>query len=147
MRRRSIASLVAVVWFAFLPALSWAGEKKKPDATLKLTEGSVAVGVGWTWGKGELHYKGKTYKFKVEGLSLGELGQKKASATGEVYNLKKLEDFDGLYAAGGAAATAGEGKGVAALQNPNGVSVLLKSTTQGLDLKAAAEGIKLTLEK
>ena len=33
----------------------------KPDATLRLSEGSAALGVGWSWGKGVLTYKGKTY--------------------------------------------------------------------------------------
>src|SRR5262245_28264077 len=59
---------------------------KKPDGTVKLTEGAVAVGIGWSWGKGTLTYKGKTYPFKVEGLSVLEVGVKKAAATGEVYN-------------------------------------------------------------
>ena len=68
---------------------------KKPDATLKLSEGSVGAGIGWSWGKGVLTYKGKTYPFKVEGLSVGELGITKAEATGNVYDLKKLEDFSG----------------------------------------------------
>jgi hypothetical protein len=124
-----------------------AEEKKKPDATLKLTEGSVAVGIGWSWGKGELKYKGKTYKFKVEGVTAGELGKTKVEATGEVFNLKKVEDFDGVYAAGGAGATGGTGQGVSALSNARGVSVLLKSATEGANLKIAVEGIKFTLEK
>lgn len=148
MFRRGIAWFVAALVLVLVPVLAGADDaKKKPDATLKLTEGSVGVGIGWSWGKGELRFQGKTYKFKIEGLSVGELGKKKAEASGEVFNLKKLEDFNGVYAAGGASATGGVGHGTAALTNPNGVSILLKSTTSGLDLKAAAEGIKLELEK
>jgi hypothetical protein len=40
---------------------------EKPDATLSLTEGSVAVGIGFSWGKGTLSYKGKTFPVNVEG--------------------------------------------------------------------------------
>lgn len=148
MRRRLMASIAAAGMIVSLASVSLAAdEKKKPDATLKLTEGSVAVGIGWSWGKGELKYQGKAYKFKVEGLSVGEVGKTKVEASGEVFNLKKLEDFNGVYAAGGAGATGGTGQGVTALANARGVSVLLKSETTGANLKIAAEGIKLTLEK
>lgn len=141
-------NLVAVGTIALLAAAALAeGEKKKPDATLKLSEGSVAVGIGWSWGKGELKYQGKTHKFKVEGVSAGEVGKTKVEASGEVFNLKKLEDFDGVYAAGGAGITGDTGQGVTALANARGVSILLKSETKGVNLKLAAEGIKLTLEK
>ena len=36
--------------------------------------GSVAVGIGYTWGGGDVKYKGKTYKIKIDGLSAGEIG-------------------------------------------------------------------------
>ena len=51
-----------------------------------------------------LTYKGKTYPFKVEGLSVGEVGITKAEATGNVFTLKKIEDFSGIYRAAGAGA-------------------------------------------
>ena len=122
-------------------------EAKKPDATLTLTEGSVAVGIGYSWGKGTLTYQGKKHPVKVEGLSVGEVGVTRATATGNVYNLKKLADFDGNYVAGGAEATVAGGAGVTAMKNQNGVVIELKSTTQGASLKLAAEGIKLSVVK
>src|SRR5262245_46386090 len=70
---------------------------QKPDATLRLSHGSVAAGIGWSWGSGTLTYKGKDYPVKVTGLSLGKVGISGGSATGEVYNLKNLQDFDGHY--------------------------------------------------
>ena len=139
----AVAGMIALVAGSVLAA----DAKKKPDATLKLSEGSVAAGIGWSWGHGTLSYKGKTYKFKVDGLSIGELGLTKAVASGKVYNLNKLEDFDGVYAAGGAAATAGQGAGYNAMSNASGVSVILHSDTKGANLKLAAEGVKFKLEK
>lgn len=53
-------------------------EEKKPDATLKLSQGQVAVGIGWNWGGGVLTYKGKNYPFKVDGLSVDDIGVTKA---------------------------------------------------------------------
>jgi len=75
---------------------------EKPDATLRLSGGSLAAGIGFSWGKGTLTYKGKDYPVSVNGLSLGKVGISGASAYGEVYNLKKLQDFNGHYHAGGA---------------------------------------------
>ena len=75
---------------------------EKPDATLRLSGGSLAAGIGFSWGKGTLTYKGKDYPVSVNGLSLGKVGINSASAYGEVYNLKKLQDFNGHYHAGGA---------------------------------------------
>jgi hypothetical protein len=131
---------------SFLGGLAVAQEKK-PDATLKLTERDVAIGVGFSWGKGTLNYKGKTYPVKVEGLSVGEVGVNQATAVGNVYNLKKLEDFDGNYTSAGAGGTLGGGAGVTEMKNQNGVVIGMKSTTQGASLKLASEGIKLSIAK
>jgi hypothetical protein len=145
--RRVLTGLMAVgSLVALLTGLALA-QAKKPDATLSLTEGSVAVGIGYSWGKGTLSYQGKTYPVKVEGLSVGEVGIQRATATGDVSNLKKLADFSGNYVAGAAGATVGGGAGVTTMKNQNGVVIDLKSTTQGASLKLAAEGLKLTLEK
>lgn len=146
MHRRWIVmvALAAVVALLAGPALA---DDKKPEATLRLSEGSVAAGIGWTWGSGELNYAGRTYKVKVSGLGVAEVGVTKAEATGNVYNLKKLEDFDGVYAAAGAEGTAGKGAGVSSLRNSKGVVINLKSETKGANIKVAAEGIKLTVEK
>lgn len=122
-------------------------QAKKPDATLKLSEGTVAVGIGFSWGKGTLAFKGKNYPVKVQGLSVGEVGVNRATAVGSVYNLKNLADFDGNYVAGGAEATVAGGAGVTAMKNQNGVVIELKSTTQGASLKLAAEGLKLSVMK
>jgi hypothetical protein len=147
MRRRLIASIVLGGVMAILAGPALAADAKKPDATLKLTEGSMAMGIGWSWGKGELSYMGKTYKFKVEGASVGEVGKTEAKATGQVYNLKNLGDFNGVFAAGGAGATGGTGASASALVNDKGVQIVLTSTTKGANIKVAVEGLKVTLEK
>jgi hypothetical protein len=145
--RRAVIGLVAVASAVSLLVGLALAQAKKPDATLTLSEGSVAVGIGFTWGKGTLAYQGKNYPVKVQGLSVGEVGVTRATAAGDVYNLKKLADFDGNFVAGGAGATIGGGAGVSAMKNQNGVVIELKSTTQGANLKLAAEGLKLSVEK
>ncbi len=145
--RRAVIGVVAVGSLVSLLLGLALAQAKKPDATLKLSEGTVAVGIGFSWGKGTLAYKGKNYPVKVDGLSVGEVGVSRATATGNVYNLKNLADFDGNYVAGGAEATVGGGAGVTAMKNQNGVVIQLKSTTQGASLKLAAEGLKLSVVK
>ena len=145
--RRVAVGLAAVGSLVSLLLGLAVAQAKKPDATLKLSEGTVAVGIGFSWGKGTLAFKGKNYPVKVQGLSVGEVGVNRATAVGSVYNLKNLADFDGNYVAGGAEATIAGGAGVTAMKNQNGVVIELKSTTQGASLKLAAEGLKLSVVK
>ena len=144
---KRVMVIMVVVMMAFVLSSMAFAEEKKPDATIKLTQGQVGVGIGWSWGKGVLTYKGKNYSFKVEGLSVGDVGVSKAEAVGKVYNLKKISDFNGNYTSAAAEATAGGGAGASTMKNQNGVVISLTSTTQGVNFKLAAQGVKLTLEK
>ena len=146
MRRMAIGLVALGSLVSLLVGLAVA-QAKKPDATLTLSEGTVAVGIGFSWGKGTLDYQGKKHPVKVSGLAVGEVGLDRATAVGSVYNLKKLSDFDGNYVAAGAGATVAGGAGISAMRNQNGVVIELKSTTQGASLKLAAEGLKLSVEK
>ena len=118
------------------------------DTTGKVSVDSktVAVGVGVSWGDGTLTYRGKQYKFSVDGLSVIDLGVSKVSAAGEVSDLKKLEDFAGTYATAGAGAAVGGGAGVIALTNQNGVKMKLQATAQGVRLTAAGAGVTVKLK-
>src|SRR5512135_1010910 len=123
--KRVTVSILVLVMVVVLSGLAMAAEEKKPDATLKLTEGQVGVGIGWSWGRGVLTYKGKEYPFKVDGLSVGDVGITKAEAEGKVYNLKKRTDFNGKYVAATAEATLAAGAGATAMENKKGVVVHL----------------------
>ncbi len=129
------------------PAPAKAEKKPKPSATLEMHEGQVALGIGWSWGKGMLSFKGKKYEFKVDGLSVIDVGITSATSKGKVYNLKNLSDFDGIYTAMAAEGTVAGGAGVTKMKNQNGVVIELVSTTQGANLKLAAEGVKFAIKK
>ena len=141
--RRFMMAVVAVG--ALVAALAGVSSAQAQKATLALSDGSVAAGIGYSWGKGTLTYAGKTYPVKVEGLSVGEIGITRATARGTVSNLAKLVDFSGNYVAVGGGATAAGGADVAVMKNQNGVVIELQSTTQGASLKLGAEGLRLTL--
>jgi hypothetical protein len=142
MRRLMMAVVVVGGLVAALAGLAAAANQQ---GTVRLTEGSVAAGIGFSWGKGTLTYAGKAYPLKVEGLSVGEVGVTRATAVGTVSNLKKLSDFSGTYAAVGAGATAAGGAGVTVMRNENGVVIELKSTAQGASLKVGVDGVRLAL--
>jgi len=127
--------------------LSTARAADKPDATLKLSGGSVAAGIGYSWGSGTLKYKGKTYPVEVSGLSAGDVGASKTEASGDVFHLKKLADFDGTYTAATAGATVGGGASATIMKNQNGVTINLVSTSQGVKFSLAASGVSLKIKK
>ena len=84
------------------------------DGTVTLTGGSVAAGIGYVWGHGDLNYGGGSHPFKISGLSIVDVGAANISASGQVYNLKKLSDFDGNYVAVSAGVTVAGGASAAA---------------------------------
>src|SRR5919107_2323978 len=70
-------------------------QKAKPDATVDFTGASAAVGVGYTWGSGTLHYKNRDYPFTASGLTLADIGGGQNVVTAEVYKIPKGEHFAG----------------------------------------------------
>jgi hypothetical protein len=145
MRMRSLGVLATVAALGFF--LTAVQAEDTPDATLKLSGGSVAVGVGYTWGGGTLTYKGKTYDVELSGLSVADVGASKIEASGSVYHLEKLADFDGNYTAATAGITIAGGGSATAMQNQNGVVINIVSTTQGLKFALAASGVSLKIKK
>ena len=123
------------------------GQDGPPDGTVRLSAGSVAAGIGFSWGSGVLTYQGKDYPFDVSGLSVVDVGITKAEAAGDVYHLKNLADFSGNYTGVSAGAAIAGGGGGMALQNQSGVVLKLSGTTQGLKFKLGVDGVKITLKQ
>ena len=119
---------------------------KAPSGTLELKATSIALGVGVQWGDGKLKFKGKEYAFSVEGLSLVDLGFSSVSATGEVYDLKRVSDFAGTYVASKATFAVGGGKGDATLRNGNGVMIKIRSEQEGIALSLGPGGVTVKLK-
>ncbi len=129
-----------------LPATTGAqGPLGPPSATLRLESTSVAIGVGRSWGNGTLRFQDKDHEFKVSGLSLADVGVSKVTATGEVWGLEKLEDFNGTYNGVDLGVTVAGGAGGIAMRNENGVYIKMRSAGRGVKLSIATHGTKLTL--
>ena len=131
--------------FAALAALGMAADDV-PDATVSFSGKAAAVGVATTWGQGTLHFRGRDYPFKLQGLGLLGVGVSSFDATGDVYHLEKVEDFGGSYAAAAAAAALDQGEYSTSMQNQHGVTMRIKSTTKGVELKASLEGVAVQLQ-
>ena len=144
MMNRTILSLAVVGLLALSPGVSLADDQ--PDATIDYSGGSAALGIGYSWGQGVLHYKGMNYPFKVNGLSIADVGASSVQASGSVYHLSKIEDFPGNYTAASAGVTIAGGGSGTAMQNQNGVVVQMGATTQGLQFTLAPSGIAFALE-
>src|ERR1700751_1271385 len=99
----------------------------QPDGTVNFTGGSIAAGIGFSWGHGELNYGGQSHTFKISGVSLVDVGAANVSASGHVYNLKNLSDFNGNYVAMAAGMTVAGGGSAAYLKKEHGVIIKLKS--------------------
>ena len=150
MRTRHGILLVTLGIITFAPGLVLAKRRHAaaaPSATVRLEAKEVAAGVGWAWGDGVLNYRGKPYQFKMSGLTAVGVGASRADATGEVYNLKKLDDFGGTYTSVEASGAVGGGAGIATMRNVKGVRITLHAASQGVAAQAGPEGIKITLER
>ena len=143
--RRSIMSVMIIASLLLMLHLISA-ETQPPDATLTWNTASIADGVGYGWGAGVLTFHGKEYPFRVEEISVGDIGISRVEATGNVYHLTTIEDFSGHYAAANASAAIAEGSGVATMRNQHGVVIDLTAIDKGLKLKFAVEGVKITVE-
>jgi len=121
-----------------------------PDGTIKVTSRMVAQGVGLSWGEGVLTYKGRDYPFTFQATGLfRDVDTKIAAAelSGQVFDLKKPEDFGGNYHKVEAQTPESGSASRATMKNQNGVVVNLMSTIEGRKFNLAREGMEIELKK
>lgn len=121
---------------------------QKYDGSVSIDSTNFALVIGGSTGGGQLKFQGKTYDFKITGLSAGvNVGVTKIEANGFVYDLKDVAKFPGTYTAFSTSGTAGAGAGMIYLKNENGVIMKLGSTSKGLQLNVgAASGVKVEMK-
>ena len=146
-------TLVATVFVSSVAIVSEAAppvaEGAIPSGYVWLSGGTVAAGIGYSWGHGTLYNSKdqKQYKFKISGVSVADVGAAGLNAEGEVYNLASPADLSGNYTAVTAGVTIIEGGSLAYLKNDkNGVVIKLHSQTGGLRFNLAASGMHVTLQ-
>lgn len=143
MRRTLLGAAAALVCGLALSGPLAAEEQPSGSVMIKST--SIALGIGVSWGDGQLTFKGNTYKFNMNGLSVVDLGMSTITAVGGVYNLNDVADFSGNYVAGEAGVSVGGGYSTLVMQNQNGVVIKLSARESGAQLTLAAEGMQIDL--
>jgi hypothetical protein len=140
-------AVALVVWIscALVGALP-AAAQNIPTGTIELSGGSVAAGIGYTWGKGTLVFDGRKYPLTVDGISILHVGVSDYTATGTVYNLNKLSDIEGVYTAVSAGAAIAGGASVTAMKNSHGVLIQMVATHEGLNLSLGPKGVTIALK-
>ena len=136
---------VPVLALCLLLAQLGLSSAQSPDGVIELSGGSVAIGIGYSWGSGTLIFQGKRYPLKVSGLAVASVGITDYTAAGSVEGLKSADQIQGVYTAVSAGGTLGGGGNISAMKNQNGVVIHLTSTTAGLSLTLAAAGMKISL--
>jgi Envelope integrity protein A len=117
-----------------------------PDATVELSGGAVAAGIGFQWGHGDIVYQGQKHHFSLSGLSIVDVGIANLTASGVVYNLHNLQDVNGNYVAATAGLTVAGGGEADYLRNEKGVVIKLLATSKGVRFNLSANGMKIQLK-
>ena len=117
-----------------------------PDATVELSGGAVAAGIGYQWGHGDIVYQGQKHRFSLSGLSIVDVGIANISASGLIYNLHNLQDLNGNFVAATAGLTVAGGGEADYLRNEKGVVIKLLATSKGLRFNLAANGVKIQVQ-
>lgn len=119
-----------------------------PSATMDFDITSVKLIGGVSWGTGNLHYQGKVYPLKVKSASAGGVGYREVKGTGKVYDLKKLEDFAGIYKGGTAGGTVGKkGGGTSTIENSKRVVIMATATdSKGVQLALSLGGLQIKFD-
>lgn len=136
---RSIAVLLVVL--STLTEIGLGAEG--PDAKISLRAGAVATGTGFSWGNGTLTFKGREHYFSVNGLSVGDFGE---DASGQVYHLHKIDDFDGNYTAVRTGIMPRRARSAITLENDKGVRIRLSALRRGTPIKIVGTGVEMKLK-
>ena len=115
------------------------------EGTVTFSGGAVASGIGFQWGSGTLTFQGQQYPFRVNGLSVVDVGATRITGSGTVRNLHNVADFSGNYVSIAAGVTVAGGGSVGSLRNQNGVVIDGVTTAQGVRLTLAPGGVNITL--
>ena len=95
-------------------------------------------------GRGILTFRGRDYRFRIIGLSLGfTVGASINKLTGHVSYMHDVSDFPGTYTAVGAGGALVGGAGGVQLKNDKGVMISLRGIRAGLELAANLTGVQI----
>lgn len=141
-----LAAALMILWASPLAANAQSAPAASPSASVYIHQVQIAFIGSGSSGGGTLYFQGRSYPFKLGGLGIGGIGISTIDADGWVYNLRRLEDFNGVYGQARTGWAIGQhGSGEMWLQNSNGVILRLRARRQGLSLSLGADGMVVRL--
>jgi hypothetical protein len=123
-----------------------AAPAQRPVGRVSIDQAQLAFIGSAAVGGGKLFFRGHSYPFTINGLGIGGIGASKIKATGDVYQLARASDLEGVYGQvrlGWALANKGDGR--LWLQNDKGVVLRLRTRREGLMLAAGADAVRIQL--
>jgi hypothetical protein len=117
-----------------------------PSGSILINEWQVLAIGEVQWGQGTLNYNGQLHKFKIKGVGAGGVGVHKLAVTGNTYHLNNIADFPGTYVEGRAGITVVKGVGGLWVKNTKGVTLHLKTHTEGAALALGVDGLKIEMQ-
>jgi hypothetical protein len=108
----------------------------------------AAFVVGGTGGNGTLTFQGKTYPLRIGGLSAGwQISLSAVNLQGNVRNINRPEDIEGIFSAAGAGLAVAAGAKTAVMVNSNGVTLEVIGMQMGVDVSLNLEGLSIKLRR
>lgn len=112
---------------------------------IKFVKAGVVMGAGG--GSGVLTYRGRDYRFRMSGLSLGiTAGASISRLQGWASGIRQVSDFAGTYSAVGAGGAFVGGAGGVHLTNEKGVKMTLQGLKAGMEFAANLSSIRISLK-
>jgi hypothetical protein len=139
---RDARAILAAASAVFLALAAPATATDQPDATLTFEQVQVAFIGSGSVGGGTLEFRGKEHPFSIGGVGVGGFGISKISATGEVFGLQRVEDFEGTYAQ----VRYGIAVGDLWLESADKVRIHLRSRREGLALSVGGDAVYIRLD-
>ena len=144
--RSALVAMVTAVTACALLAFSSAAVAA--NGTVQITLYKAGLIVGGSGGSGTLKLAGKSYPLGIGGVSLGAtIGVSKAELIGEVLNISKASDIEGVFTATQAGFAVAGGEKVAELKNSKGVVMKVKGKQIGLEFALDLSGMEVKLKK
>ncbi len=127
---------------AALPAAN-----SRPDARVEITHWQLGMMGQVSWGDGVLIYRGRRLPFRVRGAGVGGVGMARVRASGDVFNLRDVSQFPGVYAQArtGIVTPGAQMGGILWLQNTSGVQLRLRPRRTGLAAQVGADGVLIEM--
>ncbi len=143
--RSFLMGLVAIVSLALVVPATPSLAQATGHVRVRIVKAGLLVGGGA--GTGVLTWRGRSYPFRVSGLSFGiTAGATVGRLEGWASGIREIGDFAGTYSSvGGGAALVGGINGVH-LRNDKGVTMVLQGPKAGLEFAANLSEISIALK-